>query len=265
LISEASVSTSGPAGRFGAVLFLEKEGFNEILEAARIAERFDIAIMSTKGLSVTASRRLVDALAADGVRLFVLHDFDIAGFSIRKTLTESGRRHRFVNKLDFVDIGLRLADVERLGLDSEGVVIGKDADAVRRRLLINGATEAEADFLLSGRRVELNAMASDMFVRFIEEKLIANGVRKVIPDAALLAEAYTAFVRAAKAKEALRDELARLKGEPVEVPPDLEKRARERLAKRPEDTWDRAVRAIVEEEDDEDAGDAAAGCDGVPE
>jgi DNA topoisomerase VI subunit A len=38
----------------------EKEGFTEILSAARIAERFDIAIMSTKGMSSTAARRLVD-------------------------------------------------------------------------------------------------------------------------------------------------------------------------------------------------------------
>ena len=56
--------------------------------ASQIADRFDIGMMSTKGMSVTAARRLVDALAALGVRLFVLHDFDITGFSIKKTLTE---------------------------------------------------------------------------------------------------------------------------------------------------------------------------------
>jgi hypothetical protein len=51
--------------------------------------------MSTKGMSVTAARQLIDGLAAIGVRVFVLHDFDISGFSIRKTFTESGRRHAF--------------------------------------------------------------------------------------------------------------------------------------------------------------------------
>jgi hypothetical protein len=44
-------STTGPNDRYGAVLFIEKEGFEPLLRAARIAERFDIAVMSTKGMS----------------------------------------------------------------------------------------------------------------------------------------------------------------------------------------------------------------------
>ena len=44
------------------MLFLEKEGFTQILEAERIEERFDIAIMSTKGMSVTAARMPADQL-----------------------------------------------------------------------------------------------------------------------------------------------------------------------------------------------------------
>ena len=79
-IAPAHVVTAGPKGRYGAALFVEKEGFTPVLGAALIEERFDIAVMSSKGMSVTAARQLVDGLAADGVRLFVLHDFDIAGF-----------------------------------------------------------------------------------------------------------------------------------------------------------------------------------------
>jgi hypothetical protein len=45
----AKVATKGPDGRFGAVLSSEKEGFDQVLEAANIAEKYDIAIMSTKG------------------------------------------------------------------------------------------------------------------------------------------------------------------------------------------------------------------------
>ena len=108
-VSATNVDTMGPAGRYGAVLFLEKEGFTQILEAAQIAERFDIAIMSTKGMSVTAARMLVEELCGRrGLPLFVLHDFDVAGFSIKKTLTESGERYQFRHKLNFVDLGLRL-------------------------------------------------------------------------------------------------------------------------------------------------------------
>ena len=70
------LKTCGPTLRFHAALFVEKEGFDELLQQAQIAERFDIAIMSTKGMSNTASRRLVDELSARGVTIYVLHDFD---------------------------------------------------------------------------------------------------------------------------------------------------------------------------------------------
>ena len=48
-------STRGPTHRFGAILFIEKEGFMPLFEAVQLAERFDLAIMSTKGVSVTAA------------------------------------------------------------------------------------------------------------------------------------------------------------------------------------------------------------------
>ena len=49
------INTYGPSGCYSAILFIEKEGFNEIFEAVQLAERYDIAIMSTKGTSVTAA------------------------------------------------------------------------------------------------------------------------------------------------------------------------------------------------------------------
>jgi hypothetical protein len=152
----ASISTFGPNGRYRSALFIEKEGFLPIIERSSVAERFDTALMSTKGMSVTAARQLIDALAAHGVKVFVLHDFDVSGFSIRKTFTESGRRHTFKNDLDYVDIGLRLEDVEKLALDrgvavadlSEPVPFGGDRDTRAKRLRINGATQPETIFLL---------------------------------------------------------------------------------------------------------------------
>ena len=44
-----TVETHGPGGGFGAVLFIEKEGFLPLFEAVQLAERYDLAIMSTKG------------------------------------------------------------------------------------------------------------------------------------------------------------------------------------------------------------------------
>ncbi|MGI9069670.1 MAG: hypothetical protein ACR2HX_25110 [Pyrinomonadaceae bacterium] len=61
---------------------MEKEGFTALLNHSQIGKRYDIAIMSTKGFSVTASRRLVESLSAAGVTTLVAHDFDVSGFTI---------------------------------------------------------------------------------------------------------------------------------------------------------------------------------------
>jgi hypothetical protein len=54
------INTSGPVNRYRYALFVEKEGFDELLKSVKLARRFDLAIMSTKGMSVTAARHLVD-------------------------------------------------------------------------------------------------------------------------------------------------------------------------------------------------------------
>lgn len=241
--ADAKLSTSGPNGRYGAVLFIEKEGFWPLFEASGVAERYDLAIMSSKGMSVTAARELVDKLYGDhDVPVFVLHDFDIAGFSILQTLGSDSRRYRFKNKIKIIDLGLRLADVERLGLESEAVEIRHDLEKLRDRLAINGATEAEIEYLLDGERVELNAMASDVFIRFIEDKFAEHGVKKVVPNKELLEDTYRLFARSKRIGEIVEEAIANFDGVENIVPVDLEDRVRELLNDNPVVTWDEVVR-----------------------
>lgn len=61
---DTSYSTRGPTNRISAMLFIEKEGFNELFKAVKLAERYDLAIMSSKGQSVVAARALVDELVS---------------------------------------------------------------------------------------------------------------------------------------------------------------------------------------------------------
>jgi Protein of unknown function C-terminus (DUF2399) len=159
----ANIYTRGPGGCFGAVLFIEKEGFLPLFEAVHLAERYDLAIMSTKGMSSTAARTLIDKLCRQQVPLLVLHDFDKAGFSIIGTLRRNTRRFTFSKKARISDLGLRLADVRELGLEANAETAfdrGNDS-AKRENLRLNGATPQEVEFLLS-RRVELNALPSDL-------------------------------------------------------------------------------------------------------
>ena len=125
-----SVETRGPCGCFGAVLFIEKEGFLPLFEAVHLAERYDIAIMSTKGMSSTAARTLIERLCRHQVPLLVLHDFDKAGFSIIGTLKRDTRRFSFSHQVRIIDLGLRLADIRALDLvDSAEFAFDRGSDS----------------------------------------------------------------------------------------------------------------------------------------
>src|SRR4051812_43537985 len=136
---------------YGALLFAEKEGFESLFRKVRLAERYDLAIMSTKGTSNTAARHLVQELCGTyGVPLYILHDFDNTGFTICGTLSGGDtRRFKFTKAFKAVDLGLRLADAVARNLQSEKAPrLGKAAEDTLRRY---GATEAEIGFLASGR------------------------------------------------------------------------------------------------------------------
>jgi hypothetical protein len=233
--------------RFGAVLFIEKEGFLPLFRRVRLAERYDLAIMSTKGQSVTASRLLIDRLCGQGgIPLLVLHDFDKSGFSILGLLRRSNRRYTYRHHADVIDLGLRLADVEKHELETESVIIADSARA-RANLRKNGATGAEIDFLLSGQRVELNAFTSRELVDWVEGKLKDCGVRKVIPGDAVLADAYReAYVRE-HVRVAIRDirERATREANGAVIPAGLRDRIEKAFAEKDAWPWDRVVSSLA--------------------
>jgi hypothetical protein len=248
-LAAAEVATRGPSGCYGAVLFCEKEGFLPLFEAVNLAVRFDIALMSTKGMSVTAARTLVDHLAKYQIPLLVLHDFDKSGFSIIGTLRQATRRYTYGNTINVLDLGLRLADVRALGLEASAEdAFDRGSVAKRRRnMLRNGATAEEADFLLD-QRVELNALTSDQLVVFIEGKLAQYGIKKIVPDADPLGDAYRLFVTNKRVEEIVAEAVADVSGDDIDVPDDLSSRVAAYLEEHPEVRWDAAVAALVEDD-----------------
>jgi hypothetical protein len=244
-VRETRYPTFGPKHRYGAILFIEKEGFMPLFKAARLAERYDLAIMSTKGMSVTASRNLVDTLCGDhSIPLLTLHDFDKAGFSIVGTLQRNTRRYSFRHKINLIDLGLRMGDIA--GLETEDVYTQSPIKA-RLNLRENGATAEEIDFLLT-QRVELNAFASDTFLEWIEGKLKEHGVSKVIPNEACLARAYRRAKERAFVQQKIDAALAEA-GEigKVEIPDTLRAEVKDRLSKNPAATWDSVIRDLAEQ------------------
>ena len=252
-ISEAQVETNGPAGKFGAVLFVEKEGFDALLDRSGIETRLDIGIMSTKGMSVTAARKLADEMCAEyDIPLFLFHDFDKSGFSIAGTMQRDTRRYEFQNSITTIDIGLSLEDVNTMGLEPEYQYVKSDKGPLMDNLRLNGASEEEIEFMFrdfdrlhSLRRVELNAMTGRQFIDLIERRLREYGITKIVPDGDLLAETFSAMERGRRMVERFNNIGEIAADGDFEVPDDLENRIHAHLEQHPTVSWSEAVRRIV--------------------
>jgi hypothetical protein len=257
-LAAANIEFHGPKGNFGALLFVEKEGFGPLLREAKFANRFDLATMSTKGMSVTAARELADEVCSKfDIPLLTLTDFDKTGFAISGTLQRDTRRYEFRNVIKVVSLGLSLDDVRTLGLieQFEHQFIPKARrGTMEENLRENGASEEEIAFMFADwsstrslRRVELNALTSPQMVEFIERKLKEHRIEKIVPSTASLEEAYRLFTRNAKVQEVVDEAIEEIDDDEdqIEVPADLEKRVRDYLVKHPTVRWDEAVKEIA--------------------
>lgn len=174
-----------PDWLFNKILYVEKKGLLPILQAAKLMERFDLAIVAGEGYASEAVRLLFDTASKDqGYQLFVLHDADPHGYNIARTLREETRRMPGY-QVEVIDLGLHLQEALDLKLPTE--------QFTRKNALPWGLhlTEIEEEYFLGqphGRkswvcqRVELNAFTAPALVQYIEAKLQAAGaLGKVIP------------------------------------------------------------------------------------
>jgi DNA topoisomerase VI subunit A len=239
------VPTKGPGLRYGAILFIEKEGFTPLLETAQIAERFDVAIASSKGMPVSALCDLLNEMRLYNIKAYVVHDFDKSGFSIVSTLGRGTRGS--TGSGEIVDLGFRLADI--IGLERERVSYNSNPTW---NLRDNGATEDEIKILYqsigSGERVELNAMTSDQFIEWLERKLIEHRIKKLVPDNDTLVAAYRRAVFLRKLEK--EEELSRKKisAQRFKIPKNLFSRLKKMLKDEESKAWDEAIWQLARED-----------------
>jgi hypothetical protein len=176
-----------PEYTFDKILYVEKEGELPKLQAAKLGERYDMAICSGKGQPTEAVRTLFERAEGGDYQLFVFHDADLDGYDIARVMAEETRRMPGYS-VDVEDIGLTVEDALEMGLDSEPFRRKKNISWDLRMRLSGVAKE----YLyqrngygrgISGERFELNAILPDTSrIEYIERKLEENGVRgKVIP------------------------------------------------------------------------------------
>lgn len=236
--------------RYQAILYIEKEGFEPLLKEAKICEKYDLALLSCKGQSVVAARKLVDQICAiqRNIPLFVLHDFDKSGFEILKCLTQVSEEaewadrvaYHFENEINVTDLGLRIEDFQEYDLKSEGC---KKATS----LWGLNITNEEAAFLASGRRVELNAFTAPQFIDWLESKLNKHLPNRLVPDHDVLEAAYRRAIAVNKMNEELQEvaESARAEANAAIIPKSLKKKVSD-YAKKHGVPWDIAIHRIIE-------------------
>jgi hypothetical protein len=199
-----------PAWTFNKLVYIEKEGFSEALKEKRWGERHDCAVLSSKGFSTRAARDLIDKLAEhdEPVTVFCVHDADASGTMIYQTLQEATKA-RGARKIKIVNLGLEPWEALAMELEVETVEAGERRKPVADYVAEHACEEEEGDWetWLQTKRIELNAMTTPEFIRWLDGKMAAYG--KLIPPADVLAaeldERIQNKVRAAITERILRE------------------------------------------------------------
>jgi len=166
-----------PEWTFNKILYSEKEGFFTILKDAKFPERFDCALLTSKGYASRAVKDLFDFLGDtdEEILFFCIHDADAAGTKIYETLQE-GTMARPGRRVKIINLGLEPQEALEMGLEVE------PAERAISRRPVAGYLDDKWREWLQDNRVELNAMTSPQFLEWLEAKISAHGVRKVVPD-----------------------------------------------------------------------------------
>jgi hypothetical protein len=161
----------------------------------RWPERHDCAVISSKGFSTRAARDLIDKLAEhdEPVEVFCAHDADGYGTVIFQTLQEATKA-RGARKIEIINIGLEPWEAIEMGLEVETVEEGKRHKPVADYVKAadesgEHGTAPDGDSWeewLQTHRVELNAMTTPQFIEWLDRKMAAHGVGKLVPPASVL-------------------------------------------------------------------------------
>lgn len=181
-----------PKWTFNKILYCEKEGFFPILKDAKFPERFDCALLSSKGYASRAVKDLFDLLGEtdEEILFFCIHDSDAPGTMIYQTLQE-GTISRAGRKVRVINLGLDPWDALEMGLEVESF------ESKSRKAVANYVKDRDwksyddYEEWLQSNRVELNAMSTPVFLEWLEEKIRQYDNGKVIPDSSTMYDTLT--------------------------------------------------------------------------
>jgi hypothetical protein len=179
-----------PSWLFNKVLYCEKEGFFSILRGINWPEKNDCALMTSKGFSSRAARDLIDLIADtdEECTFSCIHDADAAGTMIQQTLQEATQA-RGARKVQIINLGLEPEEGRTMKLQIEDVRTKKKKkkDGEMEKLAVaRYVPEFDQDWL-QFKRIELNAMTTPQFIKWLDAKF-ASYQGKLVPPADVLKE-----------------------------------------------------------------------------
>ncbi len=175
---------SRPDWTFNKILYSEKEGFFSILRSVGWPERHDCALLTSKGFASRAARDVLDLLGEGDEELlfFCIHDADAHGTMIYQAL-QDGTLARPGRKVRIINLGLEPEEALTMGLEIEKVERKKPAPVA------DYVPDEWRDWLQHSR-VELNAMSTPLFLRWLDAKFAAYGQGKLVPPAPVLGATF---------------------------------------------------------------------------
>jgi len=195
-----------PPWTFNKILYIEKEGFFQILRDEQWPEKYDCALITSKGQSTRAAKDLIDLLveSSEEINVFLIHDADAYGTVIYESFQEETRT-RGARKIKVINLGLEPWEALEMDLQIEKLESQKKRNPISKYLesqkkrkptakyindhpseymgpegVIIDIGETWADWLQTNR-IELNAMTTPQFLEWITRKMDAQGIGKVIP------------------------------------------------------------------------------------
>ena len=178
--TRAVAEYSRPLWGFNKVLYAEKEGLFPALRQARWPERFDCALLSSKGYATRAVLALLKLLVDAGqpITFYLIHDADGPGTVIYESLARQLKRH----DIEMVNLGLDPTEARTMGLLSEPV------ERKKGRVPVGSYVPGPDKKWIQTNRIELNAMSTPQFLEWLTAKITNHDSAKVVPPADVIRE-----------------------------------------------------------------------------
>jgi len=168
------------------IIAVEKAGLWRAMVENRFDIKLDAILVSTQGFSTEAGREVLYEAYSTGLPVIIVHDFDINGVLIHRTLQEpTQRRDTYIP--DVLDLGLNWEWVQKLQASGEITPepvgrLSKQDNSKLEGLLERGEIDYDAYDFLRELRVELNALTPLRLMEFLETRLDELDLWKTTPS-----------------------------------------------------------------------------------